>query len=150
MKPYWSPFLSFSKMGKEPPTTLLIVVSFFMPQSTLGQGSITYLQYANSAVSGGISITISGLDFGTTSYTPTITWGSSSTVCTTTSWTSSTTVLCSPLLTNYVTSQGLKPTLRASALSDPTTNEDYFTFDGTLLRILYTRDNRLQRKRCIP
>ena len=90
---------------------------------------ITGFDPVNAVSSGGISITISGLDFGTTSYTPTADLGQF-TACATTSWTSSTTVGCYPDFDNWGTGGGIKPYFRGSSTYTSTT--DYFTFDGVL------------------
>jgi len=82
-------------MGKDRESTLRVLIALGSLVAQTSAGSITGFDPVNAVSSGGISITISGLDFGTTSYTPTVDLGQF-TACATTSWTSSTTVGCYP------------------------------------------------------
>lgn len=104
--------------------TVMIGLSLVAPSSA---GSITLFNPVNAVSTGGISVTISGLDFGTTSYTPTVDLGSG-TSCATTSWTSVSTVNCLPQYSQYGTGSAIKPYFRGQ--STYTSVTDYFTFDA--------------------
>lgn len=119
-------------MGKDRESTLRVLIALGSLVAQTSAGSITGFDPVNAVSSGGISITISGLDFGTTSYTPTVDLGQF-TACATTSWTSSTTVGCYPdsPVPQWGTGGNIKPYFRGSSTYTSTT--DYFTFDAPVV-----------------
>jgi hypothetical protein len=125
-------------MGKDRESAALVLIALGSLAAQASAGSVTILNPLNSASSGGISVTISGLDFGTTSYTPTAELGPG-TACTTTSWTSSTTVNCLPDTANWGSGVDIKPYFRGQFTY--TSQTDYFTFDGTHIFLFFMPDS---------
>ncbi len=87
---------------------------------------MSFVAEANSAVTLGYSVTVSGLNFGVYSTTPTSTIGLSS--CATASWASATSVICMLSM-----GEGVKHELRMTVAGVVGSRTTTFSYDGRVL-----------------
>ena len=87
---------------------------------------VSFVAEANSAVTSGYSVTVSGLNFGVYSTTPTSTIGLSS--CATASWASATSVICMLSM-----GEGVKHELRMTVAGVVGSRTTTFSYDGRVL-----------------
>ena len=98
---------------------------------------VSFLSSDNAALTGGFSVTVSGVSFsGLTETTPTAAVGTSS--CGTTSWASGTSVVC-----QLSPGDGIAVSAFATVLSVVGTRSSAFSYDGPKIRVAIMDENHV-------